>query len=97
MTTKAEARWTEIVERQRVSGLSNAAFARQEGINEVTLGTWRRRLSPRRSAPPVSFIEVKREDRQPFSVEIRGIRVVVPSGFDPVELRRLVQVLEGRS
>lgn len=98
MTATAEERWAERVAAWQASGLSVAAYARQEGLNEVTLGTWKRRLKARVSEN-VSFVEVAPTAPPPGSslvVEVRGCRVAVPSDFDEQALVRLLGVLESR-
>jgi len=47
----------EMVEAYRASGLTMAQFARQEGINWLTLAKWSSRMGKRRA--PVHFAEVK--------------------------------------
>jgi transposase-like protein len=47
----------ELVEAYRASGLTMAQFARQEGINWLTLAKWSSRIG--KSQAPVQFAEVK--------------------------------------
>jgi len=90
-----------ILRRQRLSGLSLAAFAREHGLCYATLLRWRRdagaggRVS--REAPAPAFIPVELE---PSGAGVGfvldwgpGRSLRIPSGFDPAELRRLLDVL----
>lgn len=97
MTTTAEERWAERVAAWEASGLSVAAYARQAGVNEVTLRSWRRRLRARAEGD-VSFVEVA-PTAPPSTLlvlEARGWRVEVPGDFDEQALVRLLGVLESR-
>lgn len=86
--------WSARVARLERSGLSIAAFAREEGLNPVTLGNWRRKL--RGGAP--QFVELLGGPSRGFDVELRGgHRVHVPEAFSAEALARLVAVLEARS
>ena len=49
--------WREILRRWRGSGLSRAAFCRQEGVARTSLDTWQRKL---RSNPEPGFVEFTR-------------------------------------
>jgi transposase-like protein len=99
--TTAESRWREVLERQRASGLSVAAFCRRHGLSAASLYAWRRRLSV--AAPGPAFVEAKLTD-VPAPAEAAGVvevwlrggrRVRVGSGFDPQLLKELVAALEG--
>lgn len=57
---KSRAEWESEIERQAVSGLSQAAYARREGLNLSTFQYWRRKLK-KEEAPSRSiggFIDV---------------------------------------
>ena len=80
----------EMVQRWVESGLEKAAFAKQVGISINTLRRWITQSQP-------GFVEVLAEPRPAacpdFTVRVNGLVIVVPSGFDAAELRRLVETL----
>lgn len=94
-----------VLRRYRLSGLSLLAFAREHDLCYATLLRWRRRSgaadgdeSPTGSpAPSPAFIPVELETATPggeFVLEwAPGQSLRIPSGFDPGELRRLLDVL----
>lgn len=87
----------ELVSAWQASGLSRTRFARLYGVSPTCLRQWSEKLHP--SPPAVTrFVDV--ELVEPASapaliVEVAGSghRVVVPAGFDPSQLRRLVAAL----
>jgi len=98
----------ELIERWERSGLSQRAFAEQEGVAYSQLLYWRRRLkrSPgrkraKRRAEPAGLAPVRiipDAPRTTGAFELRtsgGLAVSVPPGFDESELRRLLDVLIG--
>jgi hypothetical protein len=84
--------WRVVIARQRASGLSVAAFCRQEEVSPASFYAWRRRL-PKEPTPefvPVSLPETSAE----FEVRLpNGVCVVVPGGFAEASLRRLLPVV----
>lgn len=105
--TRAE--WAEVVAKWRASGLTSREFAAQAGVNANSLSHWAWQLNRAakgksggqrerkgRKASPLPVVEVSAtlgESR--FEVELgNGRRVLVPRGFDPVELSQLVSALE---
>ena len=93
--------WHRIIEGQRSSGLTVAAYCRDRGVTEGSFYTWKRRLrSPaksNRSSAPV-FVEVKPPKTAAVeAIEIclnRGRRLLVRRGFDADLLMDLVRILE---
>jgi hypothetical protein len=93
--------WRLIIDGQRASGLTVAAYCRDRGIKDSAFYAWKRRLrSPaksNRSSAPV-FVEVKA--LKPSAVEsieicLRGERrLLVRRGFDRDLLIDLVRTLE---
>ncbi|MBN8248923.1 MAG: hypothetical protein J0L84_15960 [Verrucomicrobia bacterium] len=95
-----------ILRRHRLSGLSLLAFAQEQDLCYATLLRWRRRADAMdgeetsKAASPVpvpAFIPIELAP-SPAGVEFvlnwasdRCLRI--PSGFDPGELRRLLEVL----
>lgn len=90
-------KWRELVERQRSSGLSVAAFCARHGIAVPSLYAWRRRLA----AAPV-FVEAKvagtsgPQSSGMIEVRLRGGRrlLVRREGFDRELLVEVVAALE---
>ena len=83
-----------LIEEQKHSGMSIAAFAREHGLPPWKLYQAGRRRSKRRSG----FVEVavvpKASVPAPLEVLLPGdLRVRIPSDFDESSLRRLVGVL----
>lgn len=97
--------YSSILEQQAESGLSVTEYAARAGLSAWTLYGWRRRLGAVADASPSSerprLIEVAVS--RPTAPATEGLlvrlgdgrrSVVVPSGFDGDDLRRLVAVLE---
>ena len=90
-------KWRELVERQRSSGLSVAAFCARHGIAVPSLYAWRRRLA----ATP-AFVEAKvagapgTRSSGVIEVRLRGGRrlLVRREGFDRELLLEVVAALE---
>ncbi len=102
-----EPRWTERDAQQalrawRASGLSLAAWCRQQGLGYERVRRWRSQLASGRRRPqtpallPVDVIESERPAEVPgFELELpRGWRLHVPSAFDEASLLRLLRVVE---
>lgn len=105
----ASARWTRIINEQRVSGLSIAEFCRRRSVSPPSFFNWRRRLGASGAvnncaeATP-GFVEVKvgprdgpEADGAALELIFRGgLRVRVRRGFDHELLRDLLAALEPR-
>ena len=98
----AERRWRELVAEYEASGLTQAKFARREGLNYHTFVAWlgRCRRQSRALGPVARFVEA----RLPAAgvAERRGLEVLLPGGVvvrgdDAVALAALVQALRGAS
>lgn len=92
-----------ILREHRLSGLSLLAFARQRGLCYSTLLRWRRRgveagsFDVRPRVPVAGFVPVELEESPPgrefvLSWEPQR-RLRIPPGFDPAELRQLLEIL----
>jgi transposase-like protein len=100
----AEARWRAVVEEQRTSGLTVAAFCSTRGIAASSLYDWRRRLASPASSMP-TFLEVSTRGSRPepapsIELELRdnGRRVLIlRRDFDPTLLRDVLAALEGEA
>ena len=94
-------KWRDLIRRQQASGLSVAAFCRQNRIAESSFFAWKRRVISSPVAP--AFVEAKVTASLPAVraagvLEIRlrgGRRVLVHAGFDRNLLAELITVLEG--
>ncbi len=93
--------WRQIIDGQRFSGLTVAAYCRDRGIKDSAFYAWKRRLrSPRkrnRSSAPV-FVEVKSAKTsasEAIEICLRGERrLLVRRGFDRDLLVEVVRALE---
>jgi transposase-like protein len=104
--------WLERVRAWTASGLSCAEFARRRGVNAQTLSWWRWRLrregqrleGPGKAEPPLALVEVSpalqrlwpAAETERVELEVDGIRVRVPDGFEAATLTRVLAVLEAR-
>ena len=104
---RTTSRWTERDAQQalrawRASGLSLAAWCRQQGLRYERVRRWRSQLASGRRRPqtpvllPVDVTESERPAEVPgFELELpRGLRLRVPSAFDEASLVRLLRVVE---
>ena len=104
--TKEErhAHWQEIIDRQRASGMTIAAYCRDIQIQSSYFYTIRRRLKERESASG-GFIELKPHKMTSSMTTFSGIHirfagnlsVDVERGFDPLTLRLVIETLHGGS
>ena len=94
-----------VVEAWRRSGLPLAVFAGREGVHPKRLARWSGRLRATDPEPEVAFHPVRLVDagggavrgEERIEVVLRdGTRVRVPRVFAAEDLRRVVEVLEGR-
>lgn len=91
--------WRAIVAGFEASGLTVAEYCHRRRVSPASFFRWRRRLregAPGHVAGPTFVEAVVRGPSGAASpvVEVRRWRVVVPPGFDPVSLGRLVATLE---
>ena len=98
MTLKEEMRG--VFARWKDSGLSLRAFGKREGMSYNKLQYWRRKLREGEAEEKPAFGEIhlveEAKEIEPEVFEVclsNGVGVGVPSGFDEVELRRLIGVL----
>ncbi|QDU92266.1 IS66 family insertion sequence element accessory protein TnpA [Lignipirellula cremea] len=89
-----EAFWRDVVERQAESGLTVAAFCRQEQISPPSFFAWRKKLTCREKPRFVPVTISAPASAANFEIRLKGGAVVtVPSEFDEASLRRLLQVV----
>lgn len=90
--------WGEVVKQQEASGLSVAAYCRQEGIQRSQFFAWRRRLRDRDQSTgefvPMSFREESAGVASGVAVVVGRVRLELSSGFDESELRRALRIVE---
>ena len=91
---RSAAEWRGIVEEQKQSGMSVAAFAADHGLNRHTLQWWR--CHHAKAGGPSAFIEI----RAPLELSRDGARLesmlpsgVIVRGHDGDQLARLVAAL----
>jgi hypothetical protein len=92
--------WRDLIERQRKSGESIAAFCRDRGVSAASFYHWRAKLADEcalNESGSVSFVplplgEVMAGARAEFSVRLpNGVEVAVPNAFDTEALARVLQ------
>ncbi|HNC98216.1 MAG TPA: hypothetical protein PKW90_18935 [Myxococcota bacterium] len=108
MIRRSAAQWQLLVQQWRNSGLSKPDFANLHQLHPATFAWWERRLRStvptfvpvvvQETAPPSRNADADlgqghRLAPPPFLLDIGAVRVHVPHGFDPAELRTLVRVL----
>jgi hypothetical protein len=94
--------WHQIVEGQKSSGLTVAAYCLERGISEGSFYTWKKRLrppaKPKRLSKP-AFVEVTAATANtagPIEIGLHGERrLLVRRGFDRELLIELIGALEG--
>jgi len=87
--------WRTIIDKHTESGMSAAAFCKQERINPQRFYFWRRRF--RDESPIAGFIRLVPTSNSAFSgVRIaldHGICLELDRGFDPLTLRETIDAL----
>jgi len=87
--------WMEKFEDWRSSGLSIAAWCRQNAEGYHRFLYWRKRLEAQQSAPTGRFVELTLAPGQsPLRLEYNGIYLHVNRGFDPGLLAEILAVLK---
>ena len=90
-----KAYWRALVDKHTESGMSAAAFCKQEGINPQRFYFWRRRFRGDSTSP--AFIRLVPTSKAAF----RGVRIVLNHGvslkldrnFDPLTLKETIDAL----
>jgi hypothetical protein len=79
----------------RRSGLSIAAWCRNNAVSYQTFLYWRKRLDERRPDTGTFLQLCPPADPEPITLECNGVFVHVPVGFDPAQLRDILALLKG--
>jgi hypothetical protein len=93
--------WRQIIDGQRGSGLTVAAYCQERGVTEGSFYTWKQRLrsqaKPKRLSKP-AFVEVtspSAETSGSIEIHLRGERrLLARRGFDRELLIELIHTLE---
>lgn len=92
------AHWSAIIEQQAASGMSGAAWCRENHINPAGFYSWRRKLNEQQTRG--GFIELRPDSACKSGAGIRirlsaKISIDVEQHFDPFTLRAVVAALSG--
>ena len=79
----------------RRSGLSIAAWCRNNAVSYHTFLYWRKRLDDRRPDSGTFLQLCPPADPEPIALECNGVFVHVTVGFDPGLLRDILALLKG--
>ncbi|MEO0601507.1 MAG: transposase [Myxococcota bacterium] len=97
---RSREQWRQIVEDYESSGMSAAAFARQEGLNRNTFSWWRTQLrkEARTSGARLTLVSVSdaatRRRTEPVVIRFAdGTELCVPVGTEPSWVGRLADTL----
>jgi len=96
--------WREIIDNQRTSGMTIAAYCRDIQIKSSYFYTIRRRLKERESASG-GFLELRPGKMTSSMTTFSGIHIRIAGnlyldverGFDPLTLRLVIETLQGGS
>ena len=98
---EAWTKWRGLVEEQKRSGQSVAAFCREHGISAPQLFAWKKRLSQAAMQQFVPVQVVDAAQRQSgCAIKVRlsgGHSIIVEPGFDAAHLCAVVAALETRA
>ena len=92
--------WRALIDKQATSGLSAAAFCREQDINAQGFYQWRRRFYEQPiNGMPTGFVELVPCSEHPYSrIRIRvqeRVCIEVERGFDPFTLRTVIETISG--
>ncbi|HOE76571.1 MAG: hypothetical protein GYA67_14105 [Smithella sp.] len=90
------AHWRDVIETQKTSGLSIAAYCRNQQIRSNDFYAWRRRISKRQTARQ-GFLELSpsviSSSDTGFRIILGNLCIEVQRHFDPATLRTVVACL----
>jgi hypothetical protein len=92
MMPSLKQQWSEKIAAWRESGLSMAAWCRQNNEGYYRFIYWRNRLQPK-AAPSGRFVELSFETSS-LAVECNGVTLHIERGFDRDLLRQVLSVLK---
>ena len=88
-------KWTDRITAWQQSGLTVAAWCRNNCVSYHSFLYWRKRLQGEKVREGGNFIKLSvAATRSPISLECNGITVHVSAGFDPTLLRNLLSLLK---
>lgn len=91
MQTTSTQEWSVKITAWQHSGMSVAAWCRENSENYHCFLYWRKRLA---TSAPGNFLELTLPATAPISLECNGVVVHVPRGFDPGLLADILSVLK---
>jgi hypothetical protein len=92
-----KAEWEFKLENWRASGLSGAAWCRENDINYPVFMYWRRRIEVPTQKEVSTFVELTSPLNQTtgIDVEYRGVTLHLSKDFDATTFQRCLQLLKG--
>lgn len=90
----ASQKWSVKIAAWQKSGLSLAAWCRENSVSYHSAIHWRRRLTGGNRPELGVFVELAVPPAQPISLECNGVLVHVTKGFDPGLLADVLYVLK---
>lgn len=92
MAEKLEA-WITQVGRWKGSGLSAAAWCRENGVDYPQFLYWRERIAKRGAESFVELTDAKSSEESGIELEAQGVTVRLTKGFDSFDLLRCLRVI----
>jgi hypothetical protein len=89
--------WKDDIFKQRSSGLSIAAWCRQNEVRTHIFYYWQGKLFPKTPLSRSEFTEIKRGNNEPglgITLEYQGFSIRLDQHFDSSTLRRCLEVLK---
>ena len=83
-----------LLQRFELSGLTQAAFARQQHVSRKTLNVWLKNGGKRRTASRFVTVDLPPEPRIPVTLRLGDLAVELPS-IDHMQLAALVRAIAG--
>lgn len=92
--------WQTIIEQQAESGLSKAAFCRQQQIAPATFFYWSKKLREDKPQQTQTIIPVVISEQAPSTIEVQltltlpnGSQLAFPDSLDPARLQQFARAL----
>ena len=97
-TRRTPKQWQEIIKNQEESGLTAAAYCREQGLCKHGFYGWRKQLAITNKSSKNGFVEIKPQLSsvpQVIHVETpKGFRLTFPQGADTKSIRNIIASLE---